>query len=134
MIRWWRLFLLLSVIMLPGSVESQTGYNIHRDRIVEDGDGRGLEDVMAFAYPSDTRMGGSAARCDLSPPAPLDVDSSEPRTGSIRLHIRTGWSTYMAVYCKPGYVPEFVKNSTNGSDASLARRNPVRLMRRPIDN
>jgi hypothetical protein len=117
------------VFVWPVAGASQTGFNIYQTRIVEERSGRGLADAMVYAYRTDTRTGGGASRCDASQTELLDVDSSERQTGSVRLHIRTNVTNYMAVYCKPGYVPEFVKNSETGSGSP--REGLIRLMRRP---
>jgi hypothetical protein len=124
-------FAVLLFLMLASSVATaQITYKSHAGQIVDDSDGSGLE-ALAVAYQSDTRVGGSAERCAMSDGRALDITISEPTRGRFRFLIDEKEASYIAAYCKSGYVPEFRKRSNNSQDGTPIERSPIRLMQRP---
>lgn len=128
-----RLCFVMSVVLIPSAGVSQTGQNYytHAARIQEEQNGPAIVDAMAYAYETAVRRGGGANQCEDSQRQPLDVDSSEPETGNVRLHIRPAQQSYFVIVCKPGYVPELVSNADNRSDQSPIATGSILLMRRP---
>jgi hypothetical protein len=121
--------LCLFTLVIPSAVGSQITYLTHAGQLVDDRTGDGIE-AVAVAYDSDTRAAGGARRCAITNGRLLDLQLSDS-VGRFTFYVPSDQPTYMAVYCKNGYVPEFRSNNDNRDGLDVNGGVPIRLMRRP---
>jgi hypothetical protein len=95
----------------------------HPGAIVDAYKRTGLE-AEAYAYNSQTTNGGTD--CPTYPD-PLDSQRSASGTGNFVFHIDGSKSSYLAVYCKPGFAARTETTNNNSTDKTRVRPDPVTL-------
>jgi hypothetical protein len=83
----------------------------------------GLE-ADAYAYGSQTTNGGTS--CPTYPD-PLDSQRSASSTGNFVFRIDSSKSSFLAVYCKPGFAARTETANDNSTDRTRVRPDPVTL-------
>jgi len=118
-------FILLALLLAPTQLKVETKTrNTHPGAIV---DAYAKTGILAKAHAYGSQHILTSEECPVFDES-LDDQQSDQGTGSFTFHISNDKSSYLAVYCQPGYVSRTETTNDNSTDRKRVHPDPIKLI------